>query len=75
MGFADALEDVQRSAGRMLKADIVLSEQKPKDRDALEEAFRNPTLAPAMISKACRSMGVQLSEGAIRNWRAANGVS
>jgi hypothetical protein len=71
--FADALAEVEQTAGRALLVDQIIDQLDAKDAAALVVAL-NGNLSSAKVSKALAAIGHTVGEGAINKWRERNGA-
>lgn len=69
--FGAALNAAKGKSGQPLKMDAILEECGAAKADVLV-ALNDPMIPPAQIARALTSMGHEVSEGAVRNWRRKN---
>lgn len=71
--LADALAAAGAVNGNQLRVDSILGQLDGDDRAVLLDALHGP-MVPDRLAAGLRTIGVSVSAGAIRKWRAQNGV-
>jgi len=66
--FSDALNAAKGNPGHPLRVKAILEECGAAKKDVLM-ALHDLSIPPAQIARALTSMGYEVSEGAVRNWR------